>query len=297
MKSAVMAMAAGLVVLGACAGSDGGSSRSVEPAPSPATVPPVTTSSTQPIPSVTSSAPASTASPTTSDPGPTAEEILQTNALYQVGAVPSAGCATWSQVELGTFDGVRAFYESVVPCLDAAWAQVVPDMTPALLTVFTGPAPTDSCSPGSEYSFYCPSSGTIFMYADEMISPWNQYAGDDFSHGITRLAAAWVIGHEYGHHLQNVAGIFGALEPGWPGTETERRLELQASCLADVFLSSQRDAYPVAEQYWEWQDNWRGTRLANHGSPENHRMWVDRGYQAADPGACNAFTAPPAEVT
>lgn len=136
-----------------------------------------------------------------------------------------------------------------------------------------------------------------FDAADARLRPWNQYAGDDFSHGITRLAAAWVISHEYGHHLQNVAGIFGAVEPEWPGTETERRLELQASCLADVFLSSQRDAYPVAEQYWEWQDNWRATRLANHGSAENHRIWVDRGYQGADSVACNTFTAPSAEVT
>jgi predicted metalloprotease len=297
MQSAVAAVVAGALALGACGGSEGGSSGGVEPAPGPATVSSVGAVSTQPIPAVTSSAPIATAAPTTTDPGPSAEEILQMNALYQVGAVPPAGCAAWSQVELGTFDGVRAFYESVVPCLDAAWAQVVPGLTPALLTVFTGPAPADSCSPGSEYSFYCPGNGTIFMYADEMIAPWNQYAGDEFSHGITRLAAAWVIAHEYGHHLQNVAGIFGALEPDWPGSETERRLELQASCLADVFLSSQRDAYPVAEQYWEWQDNWRATRLANHGSPENHRIWVDRGRQGADPGACNAFAAPSADVT
>lgn len=228
---------------------------------------------------------------------PSADEVLQQSWLYLGGPLQPAGCPPVSQVELGTVDGLRSYYESVVACLNTAWLQADPELTPALLVVFTGPSPTDACLAGAEHSFYCPGTGTIYMYADEINRPWNEYAGDDFSHGITRLAATWVIGHEYGHHMQNVAGMFGALGPSWPGTEMERRLELQASCLADVFMASQSDAYPVDPVYWDWQQNWRGTRLANHGSPASHQLWVDRGYQSADPGACNTFAAPSNEVT
>lgn len=250
----------------------------------------------------TTSAPSSTTSTvatpvSTPAPTPSPDDVLQANWLYGVGPLTSAGCAAGSQVELGTVEGLRSFYESVVACLNTAWLQVDPELTPALLVVFSGPAPADSCAAGVEYSFYCWGNGTIYMYADEINAPWNDYAGDDFSHEITRLAATWVVAHEYGHHLQNVAGIASAIGSNWQGTETERRLELQASCLADVFMASQADAYPVADEYWDWQENWRGTRLPNHGSPESHQLWVDRGRYSADPAACNTFAAPSAEVT
>ncbi|MEP4649848.1 MAG: hypothetical protein ABJ314_06675, partial [Ilumatobacter sp.] len=126
-QSTVVAVVVGALALVACGNSEESSPVRVEPAPGAATDPPVTASSTQPIPTAS---PTATAAPTSTDSGPSAEEILQRNALYQVGAVPPVGCAAWSQVELGTFDGVRAFYESVMPCLDAAWTQVDPDMTP-----------------------------------------------------------------------------------------------------------------------------------------------------------------------
>lgn len=315
-RNLTVSMALSLGLLAACGGSESsapgaataasGASASPETSsPSVATAAP--TAPTTPV-APTTTLPATTRPPTTLPAAPqttappivdqaaVTQEALQNSWLYQVGPLPSAGCPAASQVELGTVDGLRAFYESVVGCLNTAWGQIDPELTPALLVVFSGPAPAESCGAGVEYSFYCPGDGTIYMYADEINQPWNDYAGDDFSHGITRLAATWVIGHEYGHHLQNVVGIFDAMEPDWPGTELERRLELQASCLADVFMASQADAYPVSPEYWEWQQNWRGTRLANHGSPENHLIWVDRGYQSKDPGACNTWVAPPAEV-
>lgn len=206
----------------------------------------------QPVPSVTTpSVPPPSPSETAEEPQDPAE-VFDESWLATTGPLPSAGCAAAGQDDLGSAAGVESYYRSVLDCLHAAWSQADPDMTPALLEVFSGPAPSDSCGAGAEYSFYCQGTGTIYMYADEISTPWNDYAGDEFSHGLTRLAASWVIAHEFGHHVQNVVGIWSAIGDDWPGTETERRLELQASCFADVFLSSQADAYPVASDYWQW---------------------------------------------
>lgn len=224
-------------------------------------------------------------------------EALERNALYTVGVMGAAGCATGSQVSLGDTAGVRAYYRSVAPCLDRAWRQTLKGsglgFRAAGLEVFSGPAPS-SCGTGVQYSFYCPDTGTIYMYADEITAPWNQYAGDDFSHGLTRLAALHTLAHEYGHHVQQVTGIFPAMGPNWSGTEIERRSELQASCLGNVWLAAQRDAYPIDPVYTEpeWESLWRFiTRVPNHGSENNQDRWTDTGFSSARPGSCNTWTA------
>ncbi len=232
---------------------------------------------------------------------PDPQRTLTHNELYRVPRMKSVGCAQNSRVALDGLGGVRAYYRSVLPCLSRAWGQLGKDgitVRAPGLEVFSGEVSTPCGS--VLYSFYCPSNQTIYMYADEMFDPWNQYAGDDFSHGLTRLAALHTIAHEFGHHVQQVTGIFGAMGPDWSGTELERRSELQASCLGNVFLASQRDAYGVDSVYWEaqWEPLWRFiTRVPNHGSEANQRTWTDRGYGSARPGDCNTWTVGAAQVT
>ena len=238
-------------------------------------------------------------------PPPTIAEVdpatvLQANPLYSVAPLQAAGCAAASSVPLDTVDNVRLYYSSVLPCLDATWQQIgngtgIAARAPSLV-VFTGPS-TGSCLDGIQFSFYCPSNETIYMYADEMIGPWLEFP-NDYSHGISRLAATHTIAHEYGHHIQQYTGILPTVGPDFPGTESERRLELQASCLGNVFMSSQSDAYPIAAEYLDVQDLWRFiTRVPNHGSEANQAVWTQRGYQGANPGDCNTFTASPPDVS
>lgn len=97
--------------------------------------------------------------------------------------------------------------------------------------------------------------------------------------------------------MQLLSGIARAAGPGTAGTEIEREMELQATCLGNVFMSSQRDAYPISAEGFRTQDLWRLiTRVPNHGSVRNQALWADRGYTSAEPGACNTFRAPRAEV-
>lgn len=226
-------------------------------------------------------------------------EVLERNPLYSAGKIGAAGCPAVSQVPIDSTGNARRFYSSMMPCLKKTWRVLAKqgiDFRAPSLVVFDGVG--DSPCGGGQYSFYCPSNETIYMYATEMVNPWNQYAGDDFSHGLTRLAAVHTLAHEYAHHIQQVTGIFGAASPT-PGTEVERRSELQASCLGNVFLASQRDAYPVQGDYWnaQWVGLWRYiTRVPNHGTEANQALWTDRGYRSMSPSRCNTWTAPAGEV-
>ena len=229
----------------------------------------------------------------------TAADVLERNPLYAAAPLLDVGCGAIASTPLDTVDNVRAFYSSMMPCLDAAWAQIGAGtgiaVRPANLVVFTGPS-ASSCLDGVTYSFYCGNDETIHMYADEMIQPWLEFP-TEYSHGITKLAAVHTLAHEYGHHVQTFTGILGVLGSDFYGTEAERRLELQASCLANVFLASQASAYPIAPDYLDEQNLWRFiTRVPNHGSEANQALWTAAGYQSAAPGQCNAFSAPAEQV-
>lgn len=235
----------------------------------------------------------------TSTPTPTVSpaDLLQRNDLYKIPAIGDAGCAGESAAALDSVAGVRAFYSSMMPCLNAAWSQLrtskLPFRAPRLV-VHSG-EPISDCG-ALAYSFYCPREQTIYMYAPEMITPWQQYS-TDYSHRITRLAAEHTIAHEYGHHLQYLTGIFGAIGPDWSGTVLERQLELQASCFGNAFLSSQRAAYPISSADFADEDLWRFiTRVPNHGAVGNQKLWSERGYENRKPGACVTFAAPRTEV-
>lgn len=197
-----------------------------------------------PTAGATTSAPLATDAPTTAPPETapevTAADVLERNPLYSVAAMQSAGCSSASTSPLDNLDNVRVYYSSVLTCLDAAWAQIGNGTgiaaRPAGLEVFTGPS-SAPCLNGVEYSFYCTANETIYMYADEMIRPWLEFP-QEYGRGLTRLSATHTIAHEYGHHVQQYTGIFGALSPDFSGTEMERHLELQASCLANIFLAA-----------------------------------------------------------
>ncbi|QIG45403.1 hypothetical protein G5V58_24000 [Nocardioides anomalus] len=232
----------------------------------------------------------------------TRADVLKRNKLYRLPAMTSAGCAAASTVPLDTSADLLAYYRSVLPCLDAAWKGDWKKLRKAgyrfqapKLKVHDGSVRTKCGTPGA-LSFYCPANHTIYMYDAEIVGPWNSYAGDDYAHGSIRLAATHTLAHEYGHHVQTLVGMFDAIGARYRGN-LERRAELQASCLGNVFLSSQRDAYPILADYAQHPEYWRYIEVANHGSVPSQAYWTDQGYATATPGACNTFMAPAAQVS
>ena len=85
--------------------------------------------------------------------------------------------------------------------------------------------------------FYCPTNDTIYLPMDRIeIDVWGNHPGPYLS----------ILAHEYGHHVQNLAGIseaygnqrYDAGADSAVGLELSRRMELEAQCFSGMFLGS-----------------------------------------------------------
>ena len=223
-------------------------------------------------------------------------KVLTRNRLYQIKKLRAGSCTPPGAVSMASAAELEAFYTAELSCLNRSWKKQVKKsgirFRPPRLVVYSGVSTASRCGIYT-VSFFC-SLGrpTIFMKADEIVTPWNQGAGDPFSQGITQLAATHTLAHEYGHHLQHLSRI---LATAYPLTRQDSsRLELQASCLGDVFMSANATAYPIAPEYLapEWERYWRIISIDTlHGTEDNQRYWTHRGFDQRSPRACNTWKA------
>jgi predicted metalloprotease len=226
------------------------------------------------------------------------------NALYRVGRLPASHCKEPSGRPTSVAN-VRKYYAEFIRCLDKVWAPVIRKagftFQSPRLEVYSGPN-RPSCNV-SDSGAYC-GSGVISMSADFDIQ--NYRKNDKL---WTRTTMAYVVAHEYGHHLQRLVGISAASDAravylnGVDASLAEsRRIELQASCLSGVYLGADRNYFPVRgswQQRWDWTihhrgDEWNPTR--SHGKSSSHARWTRSGFNAAGPAACNTFTASAASI-
>jgi predicted metalloprotease len=153
--------------------------------------------------------------------------------------------------------------------------------------------------------FYCPADRRIYFdlsFFRELAQRFD--APGDF-------AQAYVIAHEFGHHVQNVTGIFAQVGQATadgtaPPNELSILVELQADCLAGVWGHSTYERGLL-----ERGDLDEGLRAASavgddriqttttgqinpetwtHGSSDQRRAWFLRGFQGGDPNDCDTFS-------
>jgi predicted metalloprotease len=132
-----------------------------------------------------------------------------------------------------------------------------------------------------------------------------------------QFAHAYVIGHEVGHHVQNLLGILGKADAqrerasDTQGNAISVRLELQADCLAGVWaIRSQKEqgwrleagdietALHAASQIGDdtLQKRARGTVVPEsftHGTSAQRVSWFTKGIEAGQIDACDTFAAAP----
>jgi predicted metalloprotease len=205
--------------------------------------------------------------------------------------------------------GAEAFFTAASKCLDNAWGPFLK----AYNLPFTSPSlhfPT-----GASFETEC---GTIqvgiataaYYCENNLYVPFRGLQTDQYGNNPGVYLALFA--HEYGHHVQEVAGLMDAAwqkiyEAGQnspAGLEMSRRKELQAQCFSGMFLgahvdqggSVNRDMYNKA---WNDQET-RGdntSRSHDHGTNAHYASWWRAGATSTRISDCNTFSAPSSEVS
>jgi predicted metalloprotease len=152
--------------------------------------------------------------------------------------------------------------------------------------------------------FYCPRDERVYIdlgFFDELESRFG--AGGPF-------AQAYVIAHEYGHHVQNQLGVLERIGSDRQGPESRAvRAELQADCFAGAWAANAvntglieeltqadiNEALDAASAIGDdrIQEETQGQvnpETWTHGSAEQRRRWFSRGYEEGRPTVCDTFT-------
>ncbi|MFT4296326.1 MAG: neutral zinc metallopeptidase [Micropruina sp.] len=148
---------------------------------------------------------------------------------------------------------------------------------------------TDSpCGRETEaYAFYCTDNDTIY-FSDQVYK--------DSEYG--RLVLADVVIHEYGHHMQDMMGMFDAAERlSESRAVTTRREELQVFCWTYYVFAALPSFKLTVDDHSYFRDVWNHTDDAEgHGSVKAQQYWGARGLEADNLGACNTWAVPAERV-
>jgi uncharacterized protein len=249
--------------------------------------------------------------------------ILVLVVLFLSGGLPGGGGSSGRPIDLPAApagqgagggappasDDEAQFVQFVVADVQATWKRIFAEANqtyePTTLRLFTSGIQTGCGGATSEVGpFYCPADKRVYIdlgFFRELQERFS--ARGDF-------AQAYVIAHEFGHHVQNVLGVSADVrqqqqEDPEGANELSIRLELQADCLAGVWGHSANQegllepgdveeglnaAAAVGDDRIQ-QKSGRGVNPESwtHGSSEQRMRWFQKGFENGDPAACDTF--------
>ncbi len=208
---------------------------------------------------------------------------------------------------IADIDSIQAYWQDELPKLGRSYTKVA--------TIwFTGQVGTGCGSATSGAGpFYCPADKRVYID----LSFYNDLQTQFGARGGL-FVDAYVLAHEYGHHVQDLLGIESKVRSGATGpTSGSVRLELQADCYAGVWAhhattTPDADGQPLVSDITKDDisraldtagrigDDYIQTHLGNgrvdrsqftHGTSKQREKWFSSGYRTGAPSSCDTFGA------
>jgi predicted metalloprotease len=206
--------------------------------------------------------------------------------------------------------------------LEAYWTAEAPQLgiqyqSPADFALFEQ-ATNTGCGQASSATgpFYCPADQTIYVdtsFFDQLRTQFGATGGT--------LSEMYVVAHEWGHHIQNLAGVMQRADRTQTGPASDTvRIEVQADCFAGAWVASASttkdedgvsfikpptqqqiaDALNAAsvigdDRIQQMSGGQVNPETWTHGSSEMRQRWFATGYQQGA-AACDTFSVPAAQL-
>jgi predicted metalloprotease len=218
------------------------------------------------------------------------------------GLEPSQPAGSGSEAARGD-DTVFEFTKFVSKDAQDTWTQIFQNANReyprAPIVTFTSGTQTGGCGPASAATgpFYCPADNKVYLdlaFFQELSRRFG--APGDF-------AAAYVIAHEIGHHVQSVLGVEGNVRRQQQDDPDNAnlylvRLELQADCFAGVWAHSTYErglleegdideGLGAAAAVGDDRLGARSREQWTHGSSALRTEWFRKGFESGDPNDCD----------